>query len=839
METIRKLLVRPEFTMGLPTVIPALRYRMGLFVRNRRFKRRPPHGEFQALGRVLTVKRQPGGAWLHAQQGHIEIRFWASGIVRLRASQDGVAELPLSYAVVEPDETPAEVTYEDTPQALTIRTDQLTCEVDKAACTLVIKTRDGRLIVEDTTGFRLRGEQVMWSSRLPDGDGCYGLGERASGVNLRGRRYGFWNSDLVRYRYGSDPLYLSIPFLLGLRPDLAYGVLWDNPSRGWVDLGEATPGEKTFFAESGEACVYLMAGHDPQAVLSAYTALTGHMPLPPLWALGFHQSRWGYDEEATFRTLAHQFRQRRLPCDALYFDIDYMDGYRVFTWNRERFPQMPALLKDLRAQGFKPVAIIDPGIKIDRKYDVYLDGVQRDVFLKYPDGTRVAAPVWPGRCHFPDFSRPHARAWWAEQVGKLVQAGFAGLWNDMNEPALINLSSDKSLPPYVMHEWEEHPRSHLAGGHNTYGMLMARSTYEGLRQHRPDARPFVMTRAAYAGAQRYTSSWTGDNTATWEHLRLSISMALNMGLSGLPFTGPDTGGFHDEPSQELFARWMQVSSLLPYFRVHTIAGSRDQEPWSFGEQVESISRCALERRYRLLPMLYTAFAQNAQHGTPIIRPLFWLEPRNKALYDVDDAFMVGDALLAAPVLDEGATRREVTLPAGTWYAFESGEMQRGGGRITADAPLDTLPLFARAGSVIPLWPVMQYVGELPVEELLLRVFAGTGESVLYEDAGEGMAYRDGETRWSTFTTSFRPSGEFVIEWHRSGAYQPSYERVRVEVVGISGEPERVELDGGMAPVWYFNEGVVEFVAGPFERARIIGREALTPFLDETRLHPPH
>jgi alpha-glucosidase len=825
--------------LGLPILIPALRYRLGNLLRNRRFKSRSPHGEFQALGRVLTVERQPGGVWLHAQQGHVEIHFVTPDVVRMRASREGTADLPFSYAVTFAEAAPVAVTYEDSPQTLVVRSERVACEVDKAACHLTLRAADGRLIAQDTAGFRLRGEQVMWSSRLPDGEACYGLGERGSGLNLRGRRYAFWNSDLVKYRLGSDPLYLSIPFLMGLQPDLAYGVLWDNPSRGWVDLGEADPGEKTFFAESGEACLYLMAGHDPQAVLAAYTSLTGHMPLPPVWALGFHQSRWGYDTEATFRTLAHQFRQRRLPCDALYFDIDYMDGYRVFTWNRERFPQMPALLNDLCTQGFKPVAIIDPGIKTDSKFDIYLDGLQRDVFLKYPDGTRVAAPVWPGRCHFPDFSRPHTRAWWAEHVGKLVQAGFAGLWNDMNEPALINPGGEKSLPDYVVHDWDEHPRSHVSGGHNTYGMLMARSTYEGMLQHRPDRRPFVMTRAAYAGAQRYTSSWTGDNSATWEHLRLSISMALNMGLSGLPFTGPDTGGFHGEPSAELFARWMELSSVLPYFRVHTIAGSADQEPWSFGEQVEAISRSALERRYRLLPALYTAFAQAVRNGAPVIRPLFWMEPRNKALYGVDDAFMVGDTLLAAPVLEEGATQREVLLPAGTWYAFESGEMLRGGGRVTVQAPLDALPLFARAGSVIPLWPVMQYVGEQPLEELHLRVFAGTGESVLYEDAGEGFAYRDGDARWSAFTTGFLPGGEFVIDWHTSGAYQPPYERVRVEVVGISGEPERVELDGGMAPVWYFNEGVVEFVAGPFERARIIGRGALTPFTDETRLHPPH
>jgi alpha-glucosidase len=342
-----------------------------------------------------------------------------------------------------------------------------------------------------------------------------------------------------------------------------------------------------------------------------------------------------------------------------------------------------------------------------------------------------------------------------------------------------------------------------------------------------------MTRAAYAGAQRYTSSWTGDNVSTWDHLRLSISMVLNLGLSGMPFTGPDVGGFAGEPGAELFTRWMQLGSMLPYFRVHTAYGTPDQEPWSYGAPYEEINRKTLERRYQLLPYLYSLFAQCAQDGTPIVRPLFWVDP---TLRDLDDSFMLGDAILVAPVLEPGATEREVYLPRGVWYEWGTGRLIDGARTVTAPAPLDTLPLYVRAGKVIPLWPVMQYVGEKSIDELRLRIYAGHSDTAIYEDRGEGLSYQEGDYRWSYFTCQFLPSGQFAIEWRRAGPYQPPYSLVRIEVVGISSEPESVTLDGQSAPVWYYEGGVVEFIVKPFGEACITGHAHSSA--SETLARPP-
>jgi alpha-glucosidase len=556
-----------------------------------------------------------------------------------------------------------------------------------------------------------------------------------------------------------------------------------------------------------------------------------------MWELGFNQSRWGYTE-ADFRRLMQEFRQRCLPCDALYFDIDYMHGYRCFTWDQAGFSRLPELIDDLGKHGFKAVAILDPGIKIDPGYKTYESGTREDIFLKYPDGSRVSAPVWPGPSHFPDFTNPRARSWWGDQLGALSEVGFSGIWNDMNEPALISLRAENTLPDYVVHDWEGKGQTHVGGGHNVYGMLMARSTREGLDKLRPGKRQFVITRAAHAGAQRYTSSWTGDNVSTWDHLRLSISMVLNMGLSGMPFTGPDVGGFGGDCEPELFTRWMQLGSMLPFFRVHTSAGTAPQEPWVYGEPYESIIRKYLEQRYQLLPYIYSIFAHCTQEGMPIIRPVFMTDPTDENLRGIDNEFMLGDSLLVAPVLEPGLIKRQVYLPRGVWYEYDTGRLIDGAQDITADAPLDRMPVYVRAGKVLPMWPVRQYVDEKPLEEGRLRAYAGSGDTTIYEDAGEGLTYKNGDYRWSYFTCKFLPSGQFAIDWSLAVKYQPPYANVRLEVVGISGEPERVELDGQAAPVWYYESGIVEFSVRPFSEARIIGRSYTNSPAHITQPHPP-
>ncbi len=811
--------------IGFQGALRAARYTVIFNAMNRRYGQKPPRGKFRTLGSVTAVEKQAQRMVIHAENGYMELYFVAPEIVRVRVRPDPDFKPPFSYAVDKIDWPQPSVLVQDGPEVFTAQTDHLVCRLRKDGCRLSFETPQGRVFCEDADGgVAWRSQEVRWTRAYPPTEHSYGLGARAMPLNLRGRRLALWNSDpLPGFKTGDDPVYTSIPFYVGTQPELAFGILWDNPARGYVDLGAHTTNEMTFFAEADELRFYLIADQNVSAVLRLYAALTGHMPLPPMWALGYHQSRWGYDSEGVFRRLAEEFRQRRLPCDVLYFDIDYMDGYRSFTWDRDKFPLLPGLLADLEEQGFKSVAIIDPGIKVDDGYAIYEDGLRQDVFLKYPNDKPVAGPVWPGTCHFPDFTSARGRAWWAGHIPVLLQAGFAGLWNDMNEPTVITAQRGTTLADTVKHDWDGLGQTHVAGGHNVYGTLMARATREAIQKERPDKRPFVMTRAAYAGAQRYTSTWTGDNAATWEHLRLSISMVLHSGLSGMAFTGPDVGGFAGEPDGELFTRWMQLGSMLPYFRVHTMAGTAPQEPWRYGDRCETIIRHYLELRYQLLPYIYSVFAQCSQEGTPIARPLFMADPADSNLRDRDDAFMLGDSILVAPVLEPGATRREVRLPKGVWYEFDTGKLIDGAQTITAVAPLERMPIYVRAGKVLPMWPLMQYVGEKPLEESRLRVYAGSGDTTFYEDAGEGLAYQHGAYRWSYFTCKFLPSGQFAIEWRRAGQYQPPYQRIRVEVVGISGEPESVMLDGQAAPIWYYEDGIVEFIVKPFGEARIVGR----------------
>lgn len=834
-----KTLVHAIRDVGFQAALRAVQYNVSLRTLNRHYAHRAAHGPFQTLGKVVNVEQRPREFIVQSEHGWIEIHPVSSEIVRVRVRAENDFLPPFSYAVDKVDWPPVALTCQDSGTLFTAQWEQTTCRVHKEDSRLVFEV-EGQTVSDDLSGgLAWRGHEVRWTRHLPPEEACYGLGQRASSLDLRGKRLALWNADpMPAYGRDADPVYSSVPFYLGVRPGLAYGILWDNPARGKVDLGAADPGEMTFSAEDGELRYYLFTGPNVQAVLREYTSLTGRMPLPPIWALGFHQSRWGYDSEDVFRGLAQQFRQRRLPCDVLYFDIDYMDGYRPFTWNHERFALLPGLLADLEREGFKAVAILDPGIKIDPQYAAYQDGLRDDVFLKYPDGRLVTAPVWPGQCHFPDFTCAKTRAWWAERVAALAQAGFAGLWNDMNEPAVLTFQRGATLPDYVAHDWDSARQSHVGGGHNVYGTQMARATREGLQKQRPDKRPFVLTRASYAGAQRYCSAWTGDNGATWDHLRLSISMVLNAGLSGISFTGPDVGGFAGDPDAELYTRWVQLGSLLPYFRVHSAVGTSRREPWSFGERYETIIRRALEMRYQLLPYIYSSFAQCAQEGLPIVRPLLMSDPEDDNLRGLDDAFLLGDSILVAPVLEQGATQRELYLPRGVWYEFDTGKLIDGSRTITIPAPLERIPVYVRAGKTIPLWPVMQYVGEKPIEEPRLRVYAGSGESTIYEDAGEGLAYQRGEYRWSYFTCKFLPQAQFAIEWRRAGKYQPPYQQVRVEVVGISGEPEAVTLDSQSAPIWYYEGGVVEFIVPHFAEVRVVGKGYTATPASQTQPRPP-
>jgi alpha-glucosidase len=752
--------------------------------------RRPALSAREALGDVLSCQVAGQTVEMGCDNGALRLEVLADDLVRFRLRPAGRGDFPplFSYAP-DPDAVwpPVPFDVEESEKALIVRTRHLTCRVDRSPCRLTFLDAQGQPLSEAADGLGFQGQGAFYTGRLAEGEAIYGLGEKAFALNLRGRALEMWNTDPQCYSPGKDPIHLCIPMFVGLRDGRAYGFFFDNPGRARFDLGQARPERLRYEVESGDLCAYFFAGPTIPAVLERYTQLTGRMALLPRWMLGYHQSRWSYYPEQKVRDLAAEFRRRRIPCDAIHLDIHYMDGYRIFTWDHDRFPDPPRLLADLHQQGLRIICIIDPGVKVDPGYAVHDEGQAHGAFCKLPEGKLFRGAVWPGACYFPDFTAPDVRAWWGGLYRPLLEAGVAGFWNDMNEPAVFG----GEMPRYVCHSYEGQEATH-GEIHNVYGLQMARASAEGLRRLCPGERVPLISRSGYAGLQRYALAWTGDNQSTWAQLRLGVSMCLNLGLSGVALCGPDVGGFAGDCDGELLARWMQVGALTPFFRNHSALGTVQQEPWAFGEPYESICRRWIGFRYELLPYIYTAAWQAAQSGLPMMRSLALAFSGDRRTYSVDDQFLLGDTLLAAPVGRPGQTSRRVYLPGGPWYDFWTGERQSG--EVTADAPLERMPLYVRAGSVLPMGPVMQHSGEWPPESLRLHVYPGSGESWLYEDDGHSLAYRSGEFRLTHFVCQDTGEG-LIVSREAEGPFDPGYSRFEVSIHGLDAAPRQVLVDG--------------------------------------------
>jgi alpha-glucosidase len=580
--------------------------------------------------------------------------------------------------------------------------------------------------------------------QMPEDAHFYGLGLTTGALDKRGSHYCLWNSDVPDPHVESQTsLYESVPFFLCKTPGQCFGILADNPHRTWFDFGHENDSYFYFSSDGGVLDYTFFYGPLPADVLTRYTSLTGRMPLPPKWALGYQQCRWSYAPESCLMEIAQEFRSRNIPCDALYLDIDYMDGYRDFTWNPSYFPQPGAMIQKLSAMGFHLVTILDPGVKKDAAYSVYQEGHTKGYFVKAQDGSEYVGRVWPGAAVFPDFTRDEVRQWWGEKQAQLQELGVAGIWNDMDEPA----SFDGELPDSLCFgEKNAHRNSEI---HNVYGSLMAKASYEGFCAH-AQKRPLIITRACYAGVQKYAAVWTGDNQSMWEHLRLSLPQQMNLGMSGIPFCGSDIGGFQSNCTAELLARWTEAACLSPLFRNHSCSGTRSQEPWAFGPKTEAICKKYIALRYQLLPYLYDVMYEASLSGMPAVRPLVLEFPEDSAAACCNDEFLSGHSLLAAPVVAQGKPARSIYLPQGIWYDFWTDAPQQGGRWILRQAPLDVLPLYCRSGAILPMAPVRQHVSTAPEDTLSLHVFPGNGVYRHYSDDGETFAYQDGACRLTEF-----------------------------------------------------------------------------------------
>lgn len=672
-----------------------------------------------------------------------------------------------------------------------------------------------------THGFSFSETALRLTLPLADGERIYGFGERTGEMNKRGHAFPVWNVDPpIRHSVSTETMYTSVPFYIGMHVNSgrAYGVLIDHVGRVDIDMGKTNTTEATITVEGNSLVAYFFSGPTPKDVLQQYTELTGHMPLPARWTLGYHQCRWSYATAQQVRDVARQLRERHHPCDAIWLDIDYMQGYRNFTWNPDTFPDPATLLQELHDQHLHLITIVDPGTKVDEHYSVYQQGMHNDYFCRYENGDIFQGSVWPGVCVFPDFSRTEVRAWWGNLYKGFLEQGVDGFWNDMDEPALTNFFNREEDIDTLQGKTMDERVLHRAGGeqptsqdgppvlhkyfHNAYGMEMARATYEGLAHLKPDTRPFVLTRSGTAGMQRYAALWTGDNTSEWEHILLALRMCLNVGMSGIPFVGADIGGFWDIGNGELLIRFAQMGALMPFCRNHNALGNPDQEPWAFGEPYENAYRTAIETRYRLLPYLYTLFQQASTNGTPIMRPLYYHYPQDERAYETETQFLIGDALLSAPILDQGATSRTVYLPEGLWFDYWNGSEYPGAAFSDIPAPLEQWPLFVRGNSILPTIPVMQYVDEQPDAPLTFTCYMATdglASYTLYEDDGSTQAYRNGA--FATTAISCRVDGDFItvrIDEQHTG-YQPK--RAEYEIIMRVGNrvlQQRVKTGQGLS-----------------------------------------
>ena len=688
----------------------------------------------------------------------------------------------------------------ETESHYVVRTSEIVVYLNREKLRIRIEDLEGHILSEDEKGFHWHrnetfgGEVVMMSRVIQSSEHYYGLGDVSCHKNLRGKSRMLWGIDVYGYDAETDPLYKNIPFFVGQHHESAYGIFFDNTFRSSFDFGRERPSVTSFWAQGGEMNFYFMYGPSVPEVVESYTRITGTPELPPLWALGFHQCKWSYKSESEVLEIADGFQSRSIPCDAIYVDIDYMDGFRCFTWNRneKHYPNPKRMTDQLAERGIKTVAIIDPGIKVDYDYSVYQSGIENDVFCKRMDGPLMTGNVWPGPCHFPDFTKPAAREWWAELFPSFIgESGLAGIWTDMNEPAVFN--EDKTFPRDVRHDFDGHPCSHRKA-HNVYGMQMSKATQEGLRRALPDKRPFVITRSAYAGTQRYSSAWTGDIQSTWEHLKIGNGQCQRLSLSGYSFVGTDIGGFSGRSEGELFVRWLQMGVFHPFCRVHSSGDENEQEPWSFGEPYTAIAKKFIELRYRILPYLYTLFEDHTRTGAPLLRSLIYLDELDLETHNRMDEFALGADLFTCPVSKPGVEGRWLYPPRGLWYDFWTDEEIQGGEERWFDVPLDSTPLMVRAGAILPLAPVrMNSSAPLTQMELYVYLNAGEAEGELYEDAGDGY----GDSVRKSFVLK-----DGVLRQTRVGEFQPGYGEYVVNLRGASWKQvvidggETIELEGG-------------------------------------------
>lgn len=744
-----------------------------LNIANREIKKRIEQG-----GDFGSFSETDHGLDIKSDRYTYELKFYSNTIVRIHQVGAGKDENP--YSVVQ-DPQKVSFSVEEHENSIIASTDSLDVIVNKSPISFTFLNKDGKVINEDDAGLGIQtqGEQVTVYKKLQEGERFVGLGEKTGPLDRRGKGYQNWNTDHFAYDIEADPLYASIPFYIGIHGNLSYGIFLDNSYKSHFNFGASNNRFSSFSVDSGDMNYYFFAGSVTE-IIQSYTWLTGKMSMPPMWSIGYQQCRYSYYPDTEVLDVAKKFRDKDIPADVIVLDIHYMDQYKIFSWDKERFPNPGQMLAALKEMGFEVVVICDPGIKIEEGYKPYTSGKEKDVFLKYSDGSYYEGEVWPGWCHFPDFTNEVTRKWWKEMMKSYTDIGIKGFWNDMNEIATWG----QMLPENIEFEFEGEGGTSRKG-RNVYGHQMTRSAYESAIANLKGERPFILTRAGFAGVQRYSALWTGDNVANDEHMLLGVRMVNSLGLSGVPFSGYDVGGFAGNGQSNLFARWIQIGAFSPFFRGHSMINSHDSEPWSYGEEVEEISANYIKLRYKLLPYIYYTFLQASEQGLPVARSLCINYTTDDKIYETDfeNQYLFGDNILVAPLASDQRYGK-VYLPEGQWYEFFTDEKFDGEQEMIREYAIEHLPLFIKASTIIPVYGDVSQNSKNTGSVLELHFYQGNeiNETEYYEDDGISSDNQNGV--FHRRSIQYDPLKKAIQISKASGGFTSKIEKLKIILHGF-------------------------------------------------------
>ena len=793
-----------------------------------------------SLDRVTSSRPLPNGIEIRSGSAIMQVTALRDDLLRVRVGATGTLPEDASWAVLEASRTAkSDVKPENTDKTVGFATGKLRVTIQRQPLRMTVADLAGNTIAEDIADrpIEFHGAGFRVYKQSPDDEHYFGLGDKPGPLDRRNEAFTNWNTDSFGWQESTDPIYKSIPFFLTFRKGIAAGIFLDNTWRSSFDFNKELRDGYSFGSEGGPLDYYILYGPAPKDVIREWAWMTGTTPLPPMWSLGYQQSRYSYFPESEVRRIVNRLRSERIPADAIWLDIDYQLKNRPFTVDPEKFPTFDKMIQDFKAEHIHTVVITDLHIANlpNQGYKPYDEGIAGDHFVHNPDGSVYTGIVWPGPAVFPDFTQKTSRDWWGTLYTDFAKKGISGFWNDMNEPALFQVDS-KTMPDQTQHRIDEpgfqkRVANHLEV-HNIFGMQNTRGTYEGLRRILPDQRPFVLTRASYAGGQRYSATWTGDNSSTWNHLRQTTPQLINLGLSGFGMAGADVGGFAGSPQPELLTKWLEIAAFHPIDRDHTSMGTNPQEPWEDGTTQDlNVRRKFIETRYRLMSYLYTTAEEMSRTGIPIMRPLFLEFPNvSKDRHPIDlntnNEFLVGPDLLVAPspypdMLDD----YQAVLPPVGWYDFWTGERVAVKGQdmrvgndnvpdndlqISLHPSVDTLPVFARAGSILPIQPLVQSTDEKPVGPLTLRVYpprrAGdTCGGSLYLDDGISYGYQNGQYLRQKFTCELTANGVTVKIGSREGSFTPWWNQFSIEIYGADKPAANANMPSGALDSSYDSE----------------------------------